>query len=145
MLIKITMYIHFTSFLHTEIAQLFYIFWHWRQGAVYLTKSISWLLMACSWKEPGHNQTWYWPGTTKGQNHEEGYVNQSFSDITVRVHMQYSSGRTGAEDVVDMIGRRPPNLYLITSFDDCNSLYVCIHAHIYMYMLRITMFVTLSS
>ena len=50
-----------TSFLTTEMTQVFEILPHKRQAPVYSTYSIEWLLMTWRRKEPGHQQLWYWP------------------------------------------------------------------------------------
>ena len=51
----------FLSYLRTEMAQVIKILPCGRQGSVYNTCSIPWLLMAWQHKEPGHQQLWYWP------------------------------------------------------------------------------------
>ena len=57
---NIKTYLHFLSFLTIEMMQLFEILPHERQGPVYSTYSIAWLLMTWRRKEPGHQQLWYW-------------------------------------------------------------------------------------
>ena len=58
---NINKYLHFMSFLHTNMTQVVEIPPRVRQGPAYSTKSISWLLMSWRCKEPGHQQPWYWP------------------------------------------------------------------------------------
>ena len=58
---SINIYLHFTSFLHTNKIQVVEIPPRVKQGPAYLPQSISWLLMSWRRKEPGHQQPWYWP------------------------------------------------------------------------------------
>ena len=56
-------YLHFLSFLNTEIAQVAEILPYDIQESVYAAQSIplAWLLMTWWCNEPGHQQPWYWP------------------------------------------------------------------------------------
>ena len=57
-------YLHFMSFLHIDMTQVFEIFPHIGQEDTYSTKSISGVLMSWRHKEPGYQQPgqpWYWP------------------------------------------------------------------------------------
>ena len=58
---NINMYLHFMSFLHTDMPKIIEILPRIRPGLTYFTQSISWLLMSWRPKEPGHQQPWYWP------------------------------------------------------------------------------------
>ena len=52
-------YFHILSYLNTEQAQLWDILPHGRQGHVYPTLSIPWILVAWRRQDPGHQQPWY--------------------------------------------------------------------------------------
>ena len=58
---NINIYLHFMSFLHTNKTQVVEIPPRVKPGPAYFTQSISWLLISWRRKEPGHQQTWYWP------------------------------------------------------------------------------------
>ena len=58
-------YIHFLSFLSTIMLQATEILPGMRQGTVYPTWSIPWLLMTWRREEPGHQQPWYWLNHTR--------------------------------------------------------------------------------
>ena len=58
---NIKMYLYFLSFLNNEMVQVVKFLCCGRQGHVYLGWSIPWLLMSWWRKEPGHQQSWYWP------------------------------------------------------------------------------------
>ena len=58
---NINIYLHFVSFLHIDVSEVFEILPQIRQEFIYSTKSISWVLMSWQRKEPGHQQPWYWP------------------------------------------------------------------------------------
>ena len=49
----------YMSFLHTDMKQVVEILPQVRQEITYSTLSISWLLMSCRTKGPGHQQPWY--------------------------------------------------------------------------------------
>ena len=54
--IKMYRYLQFVSFLHNDMAQVIEILPHVRQDLTYSTESISWVMMSCWCKEPGHHQ-----------------------------------------------------------------------------------------
>ena len=58
---NINIYLHFVLFLHIDATQVVEILPQIRQEPTYSTWSISWLLMSWRRKEPGHQQSWYWP------------------------------------------------------------------------------------
>ena len=62
-------YLHFTSLLKNEMMQIVEILPHGRQGLVYLTRSIPWMLITWRGKEPGHQQPWYWPSFSGFNNY----------------------------------------------------------------------------
>ena len=62
---NINLYLHFVSFLHIDTTQVVEILPQIEQEATYSTSSISWLLMSRPRKEPGHQQSWYWPNLTE--------------------------------------------------------------------------------
>ena len=53
-------YLWFITFLQTDMTPVVEILSHVRQELTYSTQSISWMLMSWRWKEPGHQQPWYW-------------------------------------------------------------------------------------
>ena len=58
---NINIYLHFMSFLHIDLTQVLKTLPQVREGPTYSIESISWLLMSWRRKEPGHQQSWYWP------------------------------------------------------------------------------------
>ena len=62
---NIDIYLHFVSFLHLYRTQVVEILPQIRQEPTYSTQSISWLLMSWRRKEPGYQQSWYWPSQTE--------------------------------------------------------------------------------
>ena len=58
---NINIYLHLMSLLHIEMTHVLKILPQVRAGPTYSTWSISWLLMSWWHKEPGHQQSWYWP------------------------------------------------------------------------------------
>ena len=57
---NINMYLHFISFLHTDMPKIVEILPRIRPGLTYFIQSISWLLMSWRRKEPRHQQPLYW-------------------------------------------------------------------------------------
>ena len=58
---KQNIYLHIMSFLHIDMVQVRHV----RQKLTYSTCSISWILMSWRYKQPGHQQPWYWLRWTK--------------------------------------------------------------------------------
>ena len=52
--------LHLLSYLDIEMVQVVEILPHERQGPVYLTCSVTWLLETWQCKELGHQHPWYW-------------------------------------------------------------------------------------
>ena len=62
---NVNSYSKFLSLPHTDMTQVVEILCHVRKGLTYSTTSISWVLMSWRRLEPGHQQPWYWPSSTK--------------------------------------------------------------------------------
>ena len=54
-------HLHFILYLYNKMVQALEMYAQYRQALIYLTWSISWLLMTRWQKEPRHQQPWYWP------------------------------------------------------------------------------------
>ena len=69
-------YLHFTSFLNIDMTQVVEILPHARPTLACFTQSRSWLLMTWRCKEPGYQQSWYWPNWTEitQSRHAKGYT-----------------------------------------------------------------------
>ena len=93
----INMYWQFLSFLYPDMTQVVEFFPHVRQEPTYFTYSVSWLLMTWWWKEPGHQQPWYWPSWNEVTRslHVKGHdINFAFWCIEAWINMADISVRT---------------------------------------------------